>query len=55
MSPMKKEILKEVKKGNAPMHVVREVFTKRKLNQKLEQLVMDAVIESVKISGVRLK
>jgi hypothetical protein len=54
-APMKDEILSGVRKGRPASQVVHRVFSKHNAKEKLKTLVMDSVVESVKISGVRLR
>lgn len=55
MKPTKTAILKEVQKGNDPQHAVNVVFAKYDVKGKLEKLVMDSVMESVRIAGIKFK
>jgi hypothetical protein len=54
-SPLVAEILAGVKRGDAPAHVVKQAFARRKIADKFEEMVMDSVVESVKIAGVKIK
>jgi hypothetical protein len=55
MEPTKKAILQGVKEGHDPQYVINVVFAKYGIHAKFKTLVMDAVVQAMEASGIRLK